>query len=117
MKNKIVVILTLGLFVGIAGSGWANDPTPSAPSTSPSSSDDGGGKSIAGTVQNVDTHLATVKIQDPTGDEDMVIVDQETKFLRNGVPIQMAKLRKGDYVQIRNAMDIVDPNYHPSAAN
>jgi len=116
MKNRIMVALTVGLLSGMVAFGWTKDSAPSV-STKTFISLDSADRSIEGTVIKVDIHEASLKIKDPLGQEKIVTVDQETQILRDGVPIQLAKLRTGDSVLIYNPQLILIPNTPSSAAD
>ena len=117
MNKKYAVALTVGFLIGMAACGWTTDLTSGGSTHTSGTLLNALGASVAGTVQTVDLHEGSLNIKDPYGDDETVTVDPETQILRNGVPIQMANLRKGDRVLIRNPQMIVDPNESSSASN
>ena len=58
---------------------------------------------ITGTVQKVDATNSRLKVKDDKGTVQMVKVDSTTQIIRNGNPVQLAELHKGDVIVIKNA--------------
>ena len=105
MKAKYVVSLfAVASIVGVATWGGAADygTTSGSPSsavqTQPAPS-----QPVSGTVQNVDSTNSVVQIKDSSGNVQSVKVDNNTQITREGTVIQLADLRTGDVVTVKNA--------------
>ncbi len=104
MKTNYVIpasILTLAL--GCAAGGWAADyGSPSGSPSSQATSPAGQAAAITGTVQKVDVDNSSVQIKDTSGNVQMIKVDVSAQISRQGNTIQLAELKKGDVVTIKN---------------
>jgi hypothetical protein len=63
--------------------------------------------SITGTVQSLDSASDSLTIEDQDGNVKSVTVDGETKFIRNGKPIDWNVIKRGDVVTVQNPKMII----------
>jgi hypothetical protein len=104
MKMKYAMpVSVLWLTLGSATLVWAADYGTSPANTPDKAQSPAASSPVTGTVQQVDVDNSSVQIKDTSGNVQTVKVDMTTLISRQGSTIQLAELKIGDMVTIKNA--------------
>jgi len=107
MKMGNMLMLTLVSALGVGGLAAAQEnPSIDSPPTEAIKASRATSETtvdIEGRVESVDRKNHSLQIRDKSGNISPVVITPETKITRNGKPVKLRRLRKGDVVDVDNA--------------